>query len=84
MRLQVSRELMQAMYQADHAELRQMIRQLFSDPRPGWAMPVTGESNIYEFTVAGLWVRYHIQTTASGETVIQAAVVSQPFFLAQL
>jgi hypothetical protein len=80
-RLQVSRELMQAMYQADRAELRQMIKQLFDDPRPGWAMPVTGEADSYEFTSGGLWVRYRIQTTPGGETVIQAAIVSRPSFL---
>jgi hypothetical protein len=64
------------MYQAEHAELRQMIKQLFDDPRPGWAMLATGESDIYEFTAAGLWVRYRIETTPGGETVIQAAIVN--------
>jgi hypothetical protein len=71
---------MQAMYQPEHAELRQMIKQLFVDPRPGWAMLVTGESDLYEFTASGLWVRYRIQTIG-GETVVEATIVSRPSFL---
>jgi hypothetical protein len=74
MRLQVSRALQHAMRNPANAELRQMVRALFTDPRPGWATPVTGWQERYEFEVLGQFVQYEIDESG-GEMVIRATLL---------
>lgn len=73
MRLQISQRLQQAMRNPVNIDLRNMIKSLFDDPRPGWATRVEGRAERYEFAVSGMFVQYEIDESG-GETIVIATL----------
>jgi hypothetical protein len=78
-RLHADRDLLQAMHRPENVELRSMIKLLFLNPYPQWALPVEGQPDSFEFYASGFWVRYQVDTSG-GETTLRATLIPRPSF----
>ena len=79
MQIRLSRDLLKAMRKAENVDLRQMIRLLQENPRPGWAYRISQKEERYEFLASGQWVQYIIDESGM-EMVIVAVIIDKPYW----
>lgn len=77
MRTHLSRQLVAVMARPENGMLRNMVKVVSKEIRPGWALPVIGQLETYEFYVSGYRIQYVVEEDR-GETIIRMAIIDSP------